>query len=113
MKLLLIGDSIICTHSFPNLDSAKSYLGVTNVETRYVSTKASYITAFDNIDKFDLVIVSSLLNHISDLENRWDGPYQPSKSKEVTDLINDFVKITLDAAKVFPNTKIVVLPPTP
>jgi len=113
MKILLIGDSIICNHSFPNIEAAKSFLGVNDVETRFVSTKASYITSFDGIDKFDTVIVSSLLNHVSDLENRWDGPYHESKANDVYNLITEFVKITADAAKENPNTKIIVLPPTP
>jgi len=72
---------------------------VSSVETHHVSTKASYITAFDNLENFDAVIISSLLNHISDLENRWDGPFDQDKAKDVCELILDFAKITADAAK--------------
>jgi len=113
MRVLMIGDSIICNHSFPNNENAKRYLGVSEFETRHVSTKASYITSFDNVNCYDVIIISSLLNQVSALENRWNAPFDQDKAKDVYELIAEFAKITKDAEKENNTTKFIVLPPTP
>jgi len=73
---------------------------------------ASYIAALENISGFDCVVVSTLMNHISDLENKWTTPYDHEKAKEVSDKVMDLVKITMEFANDNKEVRIVIIPPT-
>jgi len=114
MKVLLIGDSILCNYAFGDKNRTKASLNVDEVEIIRVQSMATYITAFDYINDYDIVMVSTLLNQVSALENKWPSPepFDEAKSTEIASLITDIAKTINEAAKEAPNTKIVVIPPT-
>jgi len=113
MKLLLIGESILCNYAFGDKNQTKASLNVDEVEIIRVQSMATYITAIDSIKDYDVVVVSSVLNQLSNLEHKWQNTIiDEEKSNQVNDTINDFVKVINDATIESPNTKIIVLPPT-
>jgi len=113
MKLLLIGDSILCNYAFGDQARTKATLNVKEVDIFRVQSMASYITAFDTIKNYDTVIISTIIKKVSSLENKWpNSTMDDEKSKEVVDLISECVKFINEAAIANPNTKLSVIPPT-
>lgn len=111
-RLLLVGDSILCNYAFNDRQRTKSYFRVSEVEIFRVQSDAAYQVACEMIKDYDIAVVSTLMNQISTLENRWSTSYDEEKSKHVMDVIDNLASKINKAADDSPNTKIIVLPPT-
>jgi len=113
MKLLLIGESILCNYAFGDKNRARSTLKVSEIDIIRVQSMATYISAFDTVKDYDVIVISCILNQISSLENKWaDQVMDSDKSQQVVNLIVEMTDHINNAAIEAPNTKVIVLPPT-
>ncbi|MBF0209109.1 MAG: hypothetical protein HQK53_19800 [Oligoflexia bacterium] len=114
MKLLLIGDSNLCHHAFRDENRAKVQLNVSEVEILRLTSRAAHSTAFGDAARFDTVLISSVLNHVADLEVKWKKPFDKSESMcaDVAAVMNNLAADINKAAQECPNTKFIVVPPT-
>jgi len=112
MKILIIGDSNVCTHVFKSDESATRFLSneVTLIRPTVIT---SYKDALEDVDsETKVVIVSHLLNQISDLENRWkSGNIDDEKMKEIEMTVVKMAEVINTSALKHSNTKFLVVPP--
>jgi len=112
MKILMVGDSNLCSHIFKSNESATRFLN--NDVTLF---KPSVITTYKDIMEDlegpkDLVIIGHLLNQVSDLENRWKGgSLDKEKENEIQGTVVKMAEIINKAAEKHNKTKFAVIPP--
>lgn len=110
MKIAIVSDSILCQHVFKDEHQASTALGC-EVSLKRSSSLIAYEIIMKELSKpdYDAVLVSTLLNHIAQLENAWNGgQYDEDKDAQVKALIKKATEPILELAKI---KKVLVLPP--
>lgn len=111
MKLTILCDSIFSQYVFKDETGASKYLQC-EVKIVRAGTTTSYKAAFENILEQDVVVVSSLLNQVSNLENLWNGEmFDDEKLTQVLELVRDMTIPINEFAKKNSTTRVAVIPP--
>ncbi|MBF0209170.1 MAG: hypothetical protein HQK53_20110 [Oligoflexia bacterium] len=86
---------------------------MSDVEILRLTSRAAHSTAFADAANFDTVVISSVLNHVGDLEVKWKSPFDKSESKcdDVAGVMNTLAADINNAARECLGTKFIVTPP--
>lgn len=112
LRICLIGDSNLCQYAFPDKEAARAYLGVKEVYIIRTTVFGAFRASFNEIGNANCVVISALLNHVSDLERKWtDHNIDEEKAKEITEVLASTAKLINEYASDNPRTRVLVVPP--
>lgn len=112
IKVCLIGDSNLCQYAFPEKETARAFLGAKEVHIVRATVFTAFRTAFNEVGDANCVVISALLNHVSDLERKWtDVIIDEEKANEITEMLSSTAKLINEFAKNNPRTRTLVIPP--
>lgn len=112
VKLCLIGDSNLCQYAFPEKETTRAFLGVKEVHIVRTTVFTAFRNSFNEIADANCVVISALLNHVSDLERRWtDVQIDEEKANEITETLASTAKLINEYASEHPRSRVLVIPP--
>lgn len=110
MKITILADSNLAQHVFKDEANAGKILQA-QVKIIRASTITSFTDFLADLEDTNVLLISTLLNQVAQLDSSWSGNIDEEKTRIIVDLISNMTEAINQYAADYQQCKVLVVPP--